>query len=95
MNPGWTSLREIDEQLGLPKGSAFRAFRSLEPHWQSGRDFELLHHELDRDAIQTLRQQQRIYASTVNLVLLAPHAAEALRVALAGQMRRSTTHPAE
>ncbi|EIT70272.1 MULTISPECIES: hypothetical protein [Hydrocarboniphaga] len=87
----WRSLRELDESLQHPKGSAFRAFRRLENHWQETSDFIVLHHERDRALIDILRQQQRIYASTVNLVMLSPELADAV----IAQMRRMTTDPAE
>jgi hypothetical protein len=87
----WRSLRELDESLQRPKGSAFRAFRRIEAHWLEARDFVVLHHERDRELIDVLRQQQRIYASTVNLIMLSPELADAVRA----QMRRMTTDPAE
>lgn len=87
----WRSLRELDESLQRPKGSAFRAFRLIEERWREARDFVVLHHERDRELIDALRQRQRIYASTVNLVMLSPELADAVRA----QMRRMTTDPAE
>lgn len=87
----WRSLRELDESLQRPKGSAFRAFRRIEAYWQEARDFVVLHHERDRELIDALRQQQRIYASTVNLIMLSPELADAVIT----QMRRMTTDPAE
>lgn len=78
----WISLREVDTSLGLPKGSAFRAFKQLEPRWRAGIDFRLLHHQTDRAAIEVLRSEGRIYRSSVNPVLLSATAAAAVRSAL-------------
>ncbi len=85
------SLRQLDEAEARPKGSAFRAFRRVEGTAQEGRDFLVLHHQRDRALIDALRAQQRIYSSTVNLLLLSPDFAEVVRT----QMRRMTTEPAE
>jgi hypothetical protein len=91
MEPEWITLRECDEAENAAKGSAFRAFRRIEAQWQEPRDFRVLHHEDDRAAIDALRARQRIYASTVNLLLLSPTLATAVRA----QMRRRITDPAE
>lgn len=87
----WRSLRELDESLRQPKGSAFRAFRRIEERWREAQDFIVLHHERDRALIDALRQRRRIYASTVNLVMLSPELADAV----IAQMRRMITDPAE
>ena len=52
---------------------------------------QVLHHDDDRAAIARWREAGRIYASTVNLLLLSPPLARAVR----DQMRRMTTDPAE
>lgn len=80
----WPSLRELDEQLGLRKGSAFRAFRRLEPGLREGEDFVVLQALRDRDRLAALRAQQRIYASSVNVVLLSAATAHCLRAQLSG-----------
>lgn len=79
----WTTLRELERELGLPKGSAFRAFRGIEPDLLEGVDFLLLRHEEDRASIAALREQQRIHAGSVNVVLLSEATAERVRAALA------------
>lgn len=91
MQAPWITLRECDEAEGAAKGSAFRAFRRIENAWSEARDFRVLHHDADRAEIDALRGQQRIYASTVNLLLLSP----ALATAVRAQMRRMITDPAE
>jgi len=91
MDKDWITLRECDEAEQAAKGSAFRAFRSIEANWQEPRDFCVLHHQHDRALIDELRVQQRIYASTVNLLLASPALAAAVRT----QMRRRITDPAE
>ena len=75
----WRSLRELDEQCGWSKGSAFRRFRAREAQALEDRDFVLLRHDRDAAAIAMLRASGRIYAGSVNVVLLSPQWAEALR----------------
>jgi hypothetical protein len=91
MTMAWISLREIDEAEAAAKGTAFRAFRKIEAAWSEARDFRVLHHQHDRAEIDALREQRRIYSSTVNLLLLSP----ALATAVRDQMRRTITDPAE
>lgn len=74
------SLRELDERLGLPKGAAFRAFKRA--GLAEGRDFRLLDAARDAAEIAALRAAGRIYRGSVNVVLLAPAAAERLAAAL-------------
>lgn len=64
------SLKEIDEQRGATKGTAFRAFKQLEQGFDEGRDFYYLHHQDDAAELETLRSRGRVYPSTVNTVLL-------------------------
>ena len=66
------SLREIDQQLGLPKGSAFRAFKRIEAGLAQDRDYVLLLAGEDHQAIMALRTAARIYPSSRNVVLLSP-----------------------
>lgn len=64
----WHTLREIDEGLGLAKGSAFRAFKSLALREDS--DFRVLHPDRDPAVFQALRSAGRIYAGTQRAILL-------------------------
>lgn len=73
----WHSFRELDEVSGLAKGSAFRAFKHVEPGLTEHKDYRVLYAQEQRKLIEKLRTNQRIYTSSVNVVLLAP-AAEAL-----------------
>lgn len=75
-----TTFRELDQSFGLPKGSAFRAFKRLA--LTEGRDFRLLRAGPDSDEIEALRRAGRIYAASVNVVLLTPAATDRLRDAL-------------
>lgn len=68
--PAWQTLREIDAAADTAKGTAFRRFRELEAQLQSGRDYRVLHHADDREAISALRNSGRIYAGSVNVVLI-------------------------
>ena len=66
----WYTVREIDELLDLPKGSAFRRFKKIESFLEEGEDFLVLHHEHDRAAIEPLRAADRIYEASINVVLI-------------------------
>lgn len=76
------TFREIDAACGLAKGTAFRAFKSVEPTLHQGKDFVLLHHHRDAARIQTLRQENRIYRASVNVVLLSDHGRDKVVAAL-------------
>lgn len=69
------SFRELDERSGRIKGSAFRAFKRIEAELLEGRDFRLLRQGTDDAEIALLRQQNRIYRSSVHIVLLSEAAA--------------------
>ncbi|MFZ5532992.1 MAG: hypothetical protein ACOY5H_05590 [Pseudomonadota bacterium] len=64
----WHTLREIDEGLGLPKGSAFRAFKSLALVEEA--DFRVLHPDREPTAFQALHRAGRIYPGTQRALLL-------------------------
>ena len=81
---GWLSLRELDAELGLDKGTAFRSFKRLLPQLVEERDFVVLDHQRHAATAAALHAAGRLYRSSVNPVLLAPRAAALLREALAG-----------
>ena len=66
-----SSFREIDQELGLPKGSSFRAFKRIEAELAQGRDYVLLLAGEDHATIARLREAGRVYASSRNVVLLS------------------------
>lgn len=70
-----STFRELDAAHGLTKGSAFRAFKQVEPELSEGEDFELLQATNDAARIEDLRASERIYPGSVNVVLLQPAAA--------------------
>lgn len=74
----WQSLHDIDRQAGTPKGAAFRAFRRHAQHWQEGTDFVVLDAARDAARITALRQQGRLYASSVKAILVADQRAAVL-----------------
>ncbi len=78
----WVTLREIDAAAGVPKGTAFRCFKHLAPSLDEERDYVVLDHLRDREAIAALRSQARLYRSSVNVVLLRAAAAQRLAAAL-------------
>ena len=79
---GWLSLRELDLELGLQKGGAFRAFKRLLPRLVEGRDFVVLDHQHHSALAAQWHAAGRLYRSSVNPVLLAPAAAALLRQTL-------------
>ncbi|HYW03492.1 MAG TPA: hypothetical protein VFA86_06070 [Gammaproteobacteria bacterium] len=84
------TFREIDRALALPKSSAFREFRKLRDELVENRDFRVLDAARDAPLIERLRREGRIYAASVNVVLLSGGAAARIRRALAG---RAGTEP--
>lgn len=79
---GWVTLRELDARLGLPKGSAFRAFKR--GAFAEGPDFRVLDATREAGNIDALRREGRIYRGSVNVVLLSPAAAARLALLLRG-----------
>lgn len=76
------TLREIDERHGLPKGSAFRAFKRLLGTLRENVDFTLLPARSAGSEIERLRRAGRIYRSSVNVVVLAESGVERVRAEL-------------
>lgn len=68
----FSSFQELDVQYGQTKGWAFKRFKQLESSLIEGEDFVCLRHQEQPEAINDLRASGRIYASTVNLVMLSP-----------------------
>ncbi|RJS95057.1 hypothetical protein [Salinisphaera sp. Q1T1-3] len=64
------SLKEIDEARGASKGTAFLAFKQLKESFDEGRDYYSLNASEDASEIEKLRSDGRIYATTVNAILL-------------------------
>ena len=73
------TFREIDERLGLRKGSAFRAFKRRRHSLREGIDFTVLHPRTAKAEIERLRAQGRIYRSSINVVILARSGFERVR----------------
>lgn len=65
-----TSFRELDVQYQQLKGWAFKRFKALKNELEEGRDFFWFHQLKDADVIHSLREANRIYPSTANLVML-------------------------
>ena len=80
---GYT-LREIDEHLGRPKGSAFRAFKRLRHTLRENIDFTVLSARTAKAEIERLRTRGRIYRSSINVVILAESGFERVCAALDG-----------
>lgn len=68
----WRTFRELDRASDVPKGSAFRVFKHIEQDLEESRDYVLLRWQDQRETIEQLRSSQRVYGSSVNVVLLSP-----------------------
>ena len=75
----WRTLLELDRSLGGPKGTAFRAFKRLEPSWREGHDYRVLDSGNDAAEIETLRAAGRVYRSSRTVILLSERAAATIR----------------
>lgn len=64
------SLRQLDELNQLPKGSAFRWFKSCEAELVEGCDYHYLPAEEHAALIGQLKSGGQIYATTRHLLLL-------------------------
>lgn len=84
-DPHFASFREVDEALGLVKGSAFRAFKQLAGSWSEGVEFVCCDQREHPAAHATLVQRGRLHPGTVNAVLLAPPARAAIMALLTGR----------
>lgn len=69
-DPRLRTFMEIDQHHKLPKGSAFRLFKQLEPQWVEGEHFWCCDSRSQPEAFAELRRSGRLYASTVNAVLI-------------------------
>jgi hypothetical protein len=65
----WT-FKEIDALHQRPKGTAFRVFKRLEGCLREGEHYHYLDAQSHGAEIAQLRQGGRIYAASVNVVLL-------------------------
>lgn len=66
-----TTFLELDQRWQTRKGTAFRAFKRVLPELREGTDFHYLHRQRHAAEIAGLRAAGRIYASSVNVVLLS------------------------
>lgn len=78
----WKSFRELDQAWNTTKGTAFIAFKRALPALREGADFIYLSHEENQVEIAELRATDRIYASSVNVVLIAEATASRLHRAV-------------
>lgn len=78
------TLREVDQRLGLPKGSAFRAFKRQCAMLRENIDFTVLTARTHTEEIERLRAAGRIYRSSINVVVLAEIGFERVRADLEG-----------
>ena len=81
--PEWRTLKELDAAAGRPKGSAFRAFKQLEPALREGAQFRVLRPGGDDAEIDALRAAGRVYGASRVVILLGGEAATAVAAALA------------
>lgn len=75
----YLSLKELDNQLGQPKGTGFRLFKAKLQSLTEGEDFILLDAELDAATIKQLKAEDRVYPHSRNVVMLTKHSFEMLK----------------
>ena len=90
-DPAPRTFAELDRATGVPKGSAFRAFKTLLPVLVEGRDFHCCDCRLDDEGCAGWLASGRFYRGTVNAVLLADSGVCAVRELLDGG--QSVTSP--
>lgn len=74
--PNTRTLRELDAAAGAIKGSAFRAFKRSLGQLREGVDYHVLSPDQHLKLLEELRSKDRIYPSSINVVLLTPGAAQ-------------------
>ena len=74
----WVTFRELDDRNRWVKGTAFKRFKAVHRSLVEGVDFRHLDARQDGEEIEALRRTQRVYASTVNAVLISVRVANAL-----------------
>ena len=81
-DPNLRSFAEIDRELLLPKGSAFRAFKALADEFREGEDFFCCDSRFDAERFAEWWVTGRFYGGTVNAVLLGARAQSRLKQGL-------------
>jgi hypothetical protein len=76
------TFRTLDQLMEAPKGTAFRAFKQVLDELEEGRDHQRLVSGQDEVAISELKEQGRIYPSSVHVVLLHRAAVERMQPVL-------------
>lgn len=74
----YRSIRELDETLGMPKGTAFRLFKRNLESLNENEDFVVLYADSDAEVIARLKAADRLYSQSRNVVLLSPECFELL-----------------
>lgn len=87
---GWLSMRELDEAAGLPKGSAFRAFKAVADRLAEGSDYLVLDQRHAEGLAASANLRQRLYRSSIAPVLISADAAALVRSAMGVNARPSS-----
>ena len=82
------TFKEIDVACGVAKGSAFRAFKALAEVLNEGVDFHCHDARLAADTHAALLKAGRIYAGTMNAVLLEERAQHLIAAHLGAALPR-------
>ncbi len=89
------SFRQIDTLNGFDKGSAFRLFKQCRDVLCEGEDYFYLSATSDQALIDSLRAEDRIYRTTIHLVLITRCGYERMQRLTAGKESEAssrTTH---
>lgn len=90
----FSSFRELDVQYAQSKGWAFKQFKSIAASLIEGQDYLWFHQQEHAELIAALRSSGRIYASTVNLVLLSPSGISKFNQLVGAEPGKSADKPA-
>ena len=64
------TFKQIDELHHCTKGSAFRIFKQLQERWVEGEHFYCIDSRAQPEMFTQMQHSGRLYASTVNAVLI-------------------------
>jgi hypothetical protein len=67
----WTSFKELDTALSRCKGESIKAFNAIESELLEGEDYLWLSALEHGQQIAELKQQNRVYSTSINVVLVS------------------------
>lgn len=74
----WFSFKELDNLNQTTKGESFRLFKKVEQELKEGVDYLWLSATEHSEQIAVLKQQDRVYSTSINVVLVSAATASKL-----------------